>query len=91
MSSAGTAASAVVLGSAASGSPVSMAQASTASRLGSESALETYRIAAMEEDISRRSFELVNEQYKQNSADVIRLRKFPADSDDAATTPTRSA
>jgi PiT family inorganic phosphate transporter len=49
--SAGTAASAVVLGSAAIGSPVSMAQASTASLLGSESALETYRRVRWEQAV----------------------------------------
>jgi outer membrane protein TolC len=43
------------------------------------SALETYRIATLTEDIARRSFELVNEQYKQNSADAIRLAQAELD------------
>jgi PiT family inorganic phosphate transporter len=45
----GAAASTVVLGSAFIGSPVSMAQASTASLLGSEAALETYRAIRWEQ------------------------------------------
>ncbi|MCX5794509.1 MAG: TolC family protein [Elusimicrobia bacterium] len=44
-----------------------------------ESALATYRIASITEDIARRSFELVNEQYKQNSADAIRLSQAQLD------------
>jgi len=44
-----------------------------------ESALNTYRIATLKEGIAQRSFELVNEQYKQNSADVIRLAQAQFD------------
>jgi len=44
-----------------------------------DSALETYRIASLTEDIARRSFELVNEQYKQNSAEIIRLAQAQLD------------
>jgi outer membrane protein TolC len=44
-----------------------------------ESALNTYRIATLKEGIAQRSFELVNEQYKQNSADVIRLAQAQLD------------
>ncbi|MDD5629484.1 MAG: TolC family protein [Elusimicrobia bacterium] len=44
-----------------------------------ETALTTYRIATITEDIARRSFELVNEQYKQNSADAIRLSQAQLD------------
>ena len=43
------------------------------------SALETYRIATLTEGIARRSFELVNEQYKQNSANVIQLAQVQLD------------
>ncbi|MBI5242883.1 MAG: TolC family protein [Elusimicrobia bacterium] len=44
-----------------------------------ESALTAYRIAAVTEGIAQRNLELVNEQYKQGSADVIRLAQAQLD------------
>ena len=41
--------------------------------------LDTYRIATVKEDIAQRSLDLVNEQYKQGSADVIRLAQAQLD------------
>lgn len=55
-----------------------------------ESALDTYRIASLKEDIARRSFELVNEQYRQNSADVIRLAQAQLDYLNARTEKARA-
>ncbi|MDD5658062.1 MAG: TolC family protein [Elusimicrobia bacterium] len=42
-------------------------------------ALDAHRIAALKQDIARRNLELVNEQYKQGSADVIRLAQAQLD------------
>jgi outer membrane protein TolC len=55
-----------------------------------ESALAAYRIASLKEDIARRSFELVNEQYRQNSADVIRLAQAQLDYLNARTERARA-
>ena len=44
-----------------------------------EVAFTSYRIAALTEDIARRNLDLVNEQYRQGSADVIRLAQAQLD------------
>ena len=44
-----------------------------------EAALAAHRIAAVKEEIAQRNLELVNEQYKQGSADVIRLAQAQLD------------
>jgi outer membrane protein TolC len=44
-----------------------------------EAALETYRIAALTEGVAKKNLELVDEQYRQDTADVIHLSQAEVD------------
>ena len=44
-----------------------------------DAALTSYRIAALTEGIALRNLDIVNEQYKQGSADVIRFSQAQLD------------